>query len=148
MRAAFEIELPKLIPQKKNPDVEQKVRAGYEILSNLPRKTVEAELKPASTQAKEKEKWVYLGDYSSKDGLWRTRYLDFPSGANPKTFKTKKFSVRKETGSLNVRRGMPTPTAKFPEVIDILKPGSEVTIQEVKPWQATSFIWARISSRP
>lgn len=146
VRAAFEIQLPKLIPQKENPDVEQKVRAGYEILSNLPPKALEEKAQPVLTQAKAKEKWIYLGDYSLKDRLWRTRYLDFPSDANPNTFETKKFKVRKETGFLNVRRGMPTATAKFPDVIGILKPGSEVSIHEVKPWQTSSFIWARISS--
>jgi hypothetical protein len=147
VRAAFEIELPNLIARKENPEVEQKVRAGYEILSNLPQKTLEGEVQPVSTQIKGKEEWVYLGDYSSEDGMWRTRYLDFPSDADPRTL-SKKFRVRKETGSLNVRRGMPDAEAKFPEVIDILKPGTEVTIQEVTPWQSTGFIWARISSRP
>jgi len=89
--------------------------------------------------------WIYLGDYSNSEKAWRTRYLQFSQDAEPESLKSQTLIVRDETGALNVRVGMPTPEAEFPRVIATLKPGSQVTVRDVKPWQSTGLTWAQIS---
>jgi hypothetical protein len=39
---------------------------------------------------------------------------------------------------------MPTPDGRFLKIIDVLKPGSEATVQEVHEWHSTGYMWARI----
>ncbi len=92
-----------------------------------------------------KEGWVYLGHF--EDGSWATQYLDFDKGDTPSSLvKTPPVVrvVRKETGALNVREGMPGPDGKFPDVIDVLKVESEVEILEVSEWYSSGYMWARI----
>jgi len=93
-----------------------------------------------------KKGWAYLGDFSS--GKWNTRYLNFSIDEKPEDLTDKIWKVRTETGALNVREGMPTPSAEFLKVIDVLEAGSYVTIHEVSPWSSTGFMWARISYSP
>jgi hypothetical protein len=59
--------------------------------------------------------------------------------------KNELFHVLEETGSLNIREGMPTLLGKFRKVIDVLKPGSEVKIHNVKEWHSTGYMWAEVS---
>lgn len=118
------------------------------------RAATQAELTPAElaeirpTGVTQAQGWVYLGEYSFAEKTWNTRYFDFEVGALPKDLQGETLKVREETGALNVRRGMPTPDGRFPGVTDVLKPRSKVTIDEVRPWQQTGFMWARISYVP
>jgi len=95
-----------------------------------------------------KKGWAYLGDFSFSSGKWDTRYLNFSINEKPEDLKDKIWKVRTEAGALNVREGMPTPSAEFLKVIDVLEAGSFVTIHEVSPWSSTGFMWARISYSP
>jgi len=115
--------------------------------ADLPPKTL-VSAPPATPETESKEGWAYLGDFYSFDGKWITRYFDFPPNKKPTTLEGKTFKVRRETGALNVREGMPTPKAEFLKVIDVLKPGSSVKIHEVETWESTGYIWARISYLP
>jgi hypothetical protein len=92
-----------------------------------------------------KEGWVYLGHF--EDGSWITQYLGFDENDTPSSLmKTpaQRRVVRKKTGALNVREGMPGPDGRFKDVIDVLKVGSEVEILEVREWQSSGYMWARI----
>jgi hypothetical protein len=93
-----------------------------------------------------KEGWAYLGDYRPAAQMWQTRYFEFadtlPVGAiAPGT----RLRVRVATGALNVRRGLPTDAGEFPDVIDVLREGTQVTIRELRPWLSSSYMWARIA---
>lgn len=89
--------------------------------------------------------WVYLGDFSSAKGTWKTQYLTFTKNLKPDQLQNDTFSVRRETGALNLRKGMPTATAEFRRIIKALQPDTKVKILEVKPWLTTGFMWARIA---
>lgn len=89
--------------------------------------------------------WAYLGHYVASEKNWKTRYFDFPDIWSPQELDAKTLVVREETGSLNVRIGMPTMTGKFLEVKDALKPGSKAHVQEIKEWYSTGYMWAKIS---
>ena len=104
--------------------------------------TATATLTPASPR---KEGWAYLGHYVRSSGTWRTRYFDFSNNATPSSLRGQVLEVYERTGSLNVRDGMPTPSGQFPEVIDVLKPGSKALAGEIQEWQSSGFFWARIS---
>jgi len=126
---------------------EPELRRFYDpIFASTAQVPVETAAVPSgSPKVKSKEGWAYLGDYSSSQGQWKTQYLDFPSNADPNTLENK---TPETTGSLNVRRDMPTPSGALAGVIDVLKPGSRVQIHDVKPWKETGFMWARISYVP
>lgn len=91
-----------------------------------------------------KSGWAYLGHYVNNDGRWETKYFKFSDNAQPSSFIGKTLQVRAETGQLNVRVDMPTPFGLFPKVIDVLKTGSSVTIQDVQEWQSSGYMWAKI----
>lgn len=103
--------------------------------------------KPVLTTQKisKKEGWAYLGHYVRSSNEWKTHYFDFASGIEPNSLEGKWLKVREETGALNIRVGMPTATGKFLQVIDVLKPGSEAMIREIKEWHSTGYMWARIT---
>jgi len=90
------------------------------------------------------EGWAYLGNKSN--GTWQTRYFDFKANDNPLKFTEGdgKLRVREATGSLNLRQNMPNPDGTFPPVIDVLDPGTEVSVQEVRAWQSTGYMWAKV----
>jgi hypothetical protein len=112
----------------------------------LPPTIVNTKPAPATSTLQAEPKWAYLGEYSKNDKKWRTRYFDFEDTDPPHSLKSNiPRSVRKITGSLNVRSDMPTPDGRFPEVVDILKVGSQVSILAVKSWQETGYMWAQIS---
>ncbi|MEN8256267.1 MAG: hypothetical protein ABFS09_00205 [Thermodesulfobacteriota bacterium] len=89
-----------------------------------------------------KEGWVYLGNF--ENGVWKTQYLDFDINVNPSTLDMTIQTVKKETGSLNVRKGIPNVIGQFPKVIDVLKVGSEVEILDHKEWLTSGYMWARV----
>jgi len=90
------------------------------------------------------EGWAYLGN--KPNGTWQTRYFDFPVDADPQQFITgdRVLRVREATGSLNLRQNMPTPEGTFPQVIDVLDPGTVVEVQEIHAWQSTGYMWAKV----
>lgn len=91
-----------------------------------------------------KEGWVYLGHYESSEKAWRTRYFNFSSKTEPSNLKGEKLEVREETGSINIREGMPMFTGAFREVVDVLKVGSEVTVIDLDEWHSSGYIWAKV----
>jgi len=91
-----------------------------------------------------KEGWVYLGHFVSEKSNWRTRYLNFSANEKPSNLVDKTLEVSKETGSLNVREGMPTFTGQFLEVQEVLAVGSSVTIIEYSEWHSSGYIWAKV----
>ena len=97
-----------------------------------------------TTQAS-KSGWGYLGHYVTVENRWKTRYFEFQEGELPQSFIGKSLKVRAQTGELNVRVDMPTPLGEFPKVIDVLSPGSQVRIQEIREWQSSGYMWAKIS---
>ncbi|MCK4825828.1 hypothetical protein KA005_59315, partial [bacterium] len=103
----------------------------------------------ADTSTQARVGWAYLGGYSADNSRklkWQTWYFNFDvTKDKPDDLKDRELSVRKETGALNVREGMPTPVGRFPKVIDVLEPGSKVHIQEVREWHSSGYMWAKIS---
>jgi hypothetical protein len=98
-----------------------------------------------TTKVSAKEGWAYLGHYVKSNNEWKTRYFDFGPDIKPSSFIKEWLKVREQTGALNIRVGMPTATGKFLKVIDVLKPGSEVMVHEVKEWYSTGYMWAKIT---
>lgn len=102
--------------------------------------------RPVKTVAKsEKEGWAYVGYYIEPDNNWETWYFNFSHDDKPKSLEGKTLSVREETGTLNVREGMPTDSGSFKNITDTLKPGSKVKILEVDEWYSSGYIWAHIA---
>lgn len=91
-----------------------------------------------------KEGWVYLGHFVSEKSNWKTRYLDFSVNEKPSNLVNQRLTVRKETGALNVRKGMPTFTGQFSEVQEVLAIGSSVTIIKYSEWHSSGYIWAKV----
>lgn len=108
-------------------------------------KATSTEIPSEPGEERRKEGWIYLGNYVEKKGKWITRYLMFDESERPEELKGKELEVRFETGALNVRRGMPAQSGAFPQVIDVLKEGSEVIINEVRSWSVTGYMWAHIT---
>jgi hypothetical protein len=99
----------------------------------------------AVNKVSKKEGWAYLGHYVKSSKSWKTRYFEFRSDMNPDGLKGEWLKVREQTGSLNIRSGMPTAMGKFLAVIDVLKPGSEVKIHDIEEWYSTGYMWAKVS---
>jgi len=89
--------------------------------------------------------WVYVGDYSGVENRWTTWYLEFDPTVRPSALDGRTLAVRRQTGALNLRRGMPTDQGEFPPVTRSLAPGTRVKILEIRPWLTTSYIWARVA---
>ncbi|TVL98855.1 MAG: hypothetical protein CV087_20230 [Candidatus Brocadia sp. WS118] len=89
--------------------------------------------------------WVYLGDYNFTKGKWDTLNFDFSPLTIPNDLIGKKIKLSKKIGWLNVREDMANPTSIFGVPIDVLESGTEVSIHEVKDWQSTGWMWARVS---
>ncbi len=101
---------------------------------------------PVKTVSKvEAEGWVYIGHFVDSETLWRTRYFEIDPNVDPESLVGKTLIVREETGSLNVRKGMPTPSGSFKPVVRALKPGSKATILKVSEWSSSGYIWAHIT---
>lgn len=88
--------------------------------------------------------WVYLGHFVAAERRWETRYFDFPASADPVSLVSTSLAVRTQTGSINVRAGMPTDAGEFLGVRQVLKPGSEVKVRAVREWSASGYMWAEI----
>jgi hypothetical protein len=139
-----------IIQEGSNPDnVRSTARKAFDKISAAKvYKVDDSDIKPPETpgvSTTEKRKgWAYLGTYDAKDQHWETRYFDFNLNIDPKTFVGKTLKVRNKTGALNVRNSMPNEWARFGRIIDVLKPGTEVEIKEVKAWSSTGYMWAQI----
>jgi hypothetical protein len=88
--------------------------------------------------------WVYVGHYVAQEGRWRTWYFDFPPDTDPASLPSSTLAVRPQTGSINVRVGMPTDSGEFPRVRQVLRPGSTVKVRSVREWSYTGYIWAEV----
>lgn len=94
--------------------------------------------------AKSPETWVYLGTYRNQK--WETRYLDFSDKLAPGALKGE-YTVRDETGALNVRTGFFSPTTgAFPPVTSSLQPGKRIKILRTWPWYGSDNWWAEIET--
>lgn len=89
-----------------------------------------------------KSGWVYLGEFDASSNRWIARYFNFSSDAQPKTLV--KERIRVLASAVNVRSDMPDSYAQFAPVVDALGKGTSIYVAEVKPWQTTGFIWARV----
>ncbi|HEY3054100.1 MAG TPA: hypothetical protein VGK04_12005 [Thermoanaerobaculia bacterium] len=89
-------------------------------------------------------RWVYLGSYRADLKRWDTKYLDFPDSAEPLSFVDRQLRVREETGTLNVRSGLPNDAGVLPPAVHVLRPGQVVTVIEVKRWANSPFLFARV----
>jgi hypothetical protein len=65
--------------------------------------------------------------------------LDFDDQTIPNTLVNKTLKVRRETGSLNVRKSI------LGEVIGGLKPESTIKILEVRNFAGIGYMWARVT---
>jgi cytoskeletal protein RodZ len=100
----------------------------------------------ASTSSnQQKTGWVYLGHYVVSEKRWQTWYFNVFPNVSPSTLVSKAISVRTETGAINVRDEMPSLDGEFGSVHEVLKPSSEVTVQEIREWYDTGYMWARIT---
>ena len=106
------------------------------------RQLPEARVAKVTSAALTKEGWAYLGHF--ENGRWVTQYFDFKDNDEPSSLVNTNQTVRKKTGALNVRRGMPDFVGRFPKVIDVLKVGSEVKIVEAKEWYTSGYMWAHV----
>lgn len=97
-----------------------------------------------SSEGLAKEGWAYLGHYLRDRKTWKTKYFSFDDKTHPDDLRDEKLEVRERTGALNVRIGMPTPDGRFPNVVDVLKPGSTVVVVDVQEWHSTGYMWAKI----
>ncbi|MEJ2636968.1 MAG: hypothetical protein P8184_16980 [Calditrichia bacterium] len=113
-----------------------------------PKQEEAVEYSALSPSTSKKVGWIYLGHYVSEKEGWKTRYLNFAPYDKPSALVGREFEVREETGSLNIRIGMPTAVGQFQQVRDVLKVGSKVKIQEYNAWQSTGYIWAKIEYSP
>jgi len=98
-----------------------------------------------SDQAVGKTGWVYLGHYVAEERRWETRYFDFGNREDPSTLLSSVLTVREETGSINVRTGMPTPAGEFQRVRNVLRPPSQVKVRSIKEWYSTGYMWAEVN---
>jgi len=94
--------------------------------------------------SKQKVGWVYLGRFVSADHRWKTQYFEFSSSAEPASLVSVSLTVKAETGTINVRLGMPTEAGEFRGVRDVLKPGVKVTVREVREWSSAGYMWAAV----
>lgn len=83
-----------------------------------------------------KIKWIYLGQYLVTERRWTRSYLDFDDKLSPVELKNNFYSIKKSTGTLNVRN------KPLGDVIDTLEPMSKVKIVEV--YYIIGYIWATV----
>jgi hypothetical protein len=105
-------------------------------------------ISPGNQKAETSEGWAYIGYWIKNEKQWETRYFDFMQYQNPDPLtllKIENITVRKITGDLNIRESMPSPDGTFHDVIDVLKPGKAVKILDIKEWQSSGYIWAKIN---
>jgi hypothetical protein len=114
------------------------------IMRTAPASIVSVPAQAESGVAKESIGWVYLGDYDIGKNKWNTRYLSFDPRLKPENLTGQSYEVRSETGSINLRLGMPTDNGEFPKVIRALKPKDRLYLQDVKQWLTTGYTWARV----
>ena len=93
-----------------------------------------------ATSSASEQGWVYIGEFT--DGNWKKPYF------NVNTVKPENLihSQLKATGTVNIRSGMVTDDGVFQPVISSLSAGKTIKVDEVKDWQDTGYIWAKISA--
>ena len=91
--------------------------------------------------------WAYMGDFDTREMRWETKYFDDLS-ASPQSYKGSKLTVWKQTGALNVREGPPTAFGRLRKVVAVLRPGSEVVVDEIQEWRSSGYMWAKVRYTP
>ena len=127
--------------------VNEIMASNYVSQEQVPEKIAEPIAKtPDKTQQKTTHiGWAYLGHFSEKDEAWKTRYFkEIAEKQKPLTLKNETLTVNKATGDLNVRENMPDWKAQFFKVLDVIPPGKQVTVREVKQWYSSGYWWAKI----
>lgn len=115
-----------------------------ELPSSVTSKPATTESRSGTDDANKKTGWVYLGHYVEMEKRWETQYFDFGYSSAPDIMTSSILKVREETGTINVRTGMPSLAGEFQRVCDVLKPPSQVRVLAVKEWYSTGYIWAQI----
>lgn len=115
-----------------------------ELPASVTSKPASSEAQPGAADSKKKKGWVYLGHYVETERRWEKRYFDFGNISSPDSMVSSTPTVRRETGTINVRTGMPSLAGEFQKVCDVLKPPSQVKILAVQEWYSTGYMWAQI----
>jgi hypothetical protein len=89
--------------------------------------------------------WVYLGHYVANNAHWETKYFNFDESASPDSLVGRRLIPPTKTGNVNVRQDMPTPEGDFPRVISVLRTDTPVTVGEVREWDTTGYMWAKVT---
>lgn len=110
----------------------------------LPQSVTASAVESAGT----KSGWAYMGNFRAKEMRWETWYFDELSSSRKTSYEGLPLTVREETGSLNVREGLPTVFGRMRKAIDVLRPGSQVVIEEVQAWGSSGYIWAKVKYTP
>lgn len=126
-------------------------RAGSTIMaSTIPTEQTELPqtVKASAVQSAEtKSGWAYMGNFRAKEMRWETWYFDELS-SSPTSYEGSTLTVRRETGSLNVREGPPTVFGRMRKAIDVLSAGSQVVVEEVQAWGSSGYMWAKVKYTP
>lgn len=89
--------------------------------------------------------WVYLGHYDAAAAAWASRYFEFDDKSPPDGLRNRTLTVTERNGAVNVRSGMPTAAGDFQEVRDVLSAKSQVTVTDVREWETSGYMWAKVS---
>jgi len=107
-----------------------------------------AEPAPPSPAARDAPKtrrrgWVFLGTHDAAAGAWSKSYFNVGE-KRPEDMKPGQ-TVLVAQGRSNVRDGMPDSLGLFHTVIDVVREGTEVTVDSVARWrESSSFVWAKV----
>lgn len=128
--------------------VNEIMASNYVTQEQVPEKVAEPIVKaPDETNQKMMRiGWAYLGHFSEEDEAWKTRYFtEIGEKQRPSTLENKTLTVNKATGDLNVREDMPDWKAQFFKVVNVISPGTQVTVLDVKQWFSSGYWWAKIN---
>jgi Protein kinase domain len=86
--------------------------------------------------------WVFLGTHDAAARSWTKSYFNVGQKL-PEDIKPGQ-TVLVAQGRSNVRGGMPNQLGLFYDVIDVVREGTEVSVDDVARWQNTSYVWAKV----
>ncbi|HET6281809.1 MAG TPA: hypothetical protein VFH73_12605 [Polyangia bacterium] len=85
------------------------------------------------------EGWVYVGPFDKTS--WTETYFDIAKSDRPEDLKARRIAT---AGSIYVRTDLPDDHGRFGRVKYSLANASRVMVLEVRHWQDTDYIWARV----
>jgi hypothetical protein len=84
---------------------------------------------------------MYLGEHEAPPPRWSSVYFDTaPSAGLPALG----ASIR-SSGTSYIREAPPNEAGELARVIGTVQPRQDVKVQEVRRWQNTSLVWAKVS---